>query len=153
MAIYTKLKKQDTFEEYLKSGWDKYNRNSAYFSLFCLTYEDKGKKIRQCHQARRSFDDLLEIAQTEYPNVSDKEVAVFLIDACKKGHLIPSICTTINKWVFRKSYTPFDAIIGHNNLRYIYVNNISYKGEGKYSFEDVFKIAELNPVEEGISVF
>lgn len=148
--IYTKLKKQNTFEEYLKSGWEKYGNGSQYFSLFPLTYEDKEKKIRQCHQARRSFEDLLEIVQTEYPTITEKEVAVFLIDACKRGYLIPSICPTIMKWVFRKSGYSFDTLPGVNFLSYIGEETLDFKGLGKYSMEDIFKIIEKEPLEEGV---
>lgn len=62
---------------------------------FVRTYYDKEYKLKQCHEARRSFKDLLNICKTYIPNATEKELATYLL----KTRCI--YCPDIKRWVFR----------------------------------------------------
>jgi len=83
--------KAKTIEELLRIGFKG--------NYFCETYEDKKLTIEQCLVARRSFSDLLIIAKTYFPSITEKEVAEALVN-----DYTSYFCTDIKKVVFLNLY-------------------------------------------------
>lgn len=71
-----------------------YNGNKR--TLFPITYSDAALTKKQCHKARRSFGDLVEISKTYFPDVTPGEVASLLIEL----DLCCFVCSDIEKLVF-----------------------------------------------------
>jgi len=69
------------------------------FAKFTTTYYDKGcTGIYQSTVARRSFQDLLEIAKTYFPKTTEEQLAYHLFFRIKNIHV--RYCCTINRVVF-----------------------------------------------------
>lgn len=64
---------------------------------FVATYSDEECSYEECHEARRSFYDLLEIARTYFPNTTEKELAEAI---SKLENITCFICCDIEKYVF-----------------------------------------------------
>jgi hypothetical protein len=70
------------------------------------TYKDKNLTKRQCHQAIRSFDDLLRIARTRFPDTSEKE----LMGVLKELNFSVDFCYDVRKFVFTRQYGNADYL-------------------------------------------
>lgn len=82
---------------------------------FCETYNDPEFTSEECHEARRSFKALLEIAQTYYPETTELELAHLLVTAGKDQSFRMSTlyCPDIKKWVFYRypSFSTYEIIL------------------------------------------
>ena len=65
---------------------------------FYATYHDPENVEMQCHRARRSFDDLLEISRTYFPETTEKELVDILFSPDMKMFI--RFCPDIRKAVF-----------------------------------------------------
>jgi hypothetical protein len=65
-------------------------------SYFHKTYSDKELQVVECHGQRRSFEDLLAIANTYFEGTSEEELMQALIDNDVRYYF----CGDINKIVF-----------------------------------------------------
>lgn len=106
------------------------------YGLFPLTYKDEWYKERQCHQARRSLEDIIEIIQTYYPEVTEREIARWIIELVNEKNMRCHFCGNVRKFVFiNDSPVNWDGIsIGESSM----------KGDGKYSIQDIFKLAGMD---------
>lgn len=79
MALYVKFKKPRTVRQFLKKFFgDNETYNGIYYSA--PTFLDKECKISQCRDSRRrSFDDIYELVNTYYSNISKKKLLHTLI--------------------------------------------------------------------------
>lgn len=131
--IYLKTKKKfKDIEDLVEYG---YKIPNAYG--FKPTFKNKECSIFECHQnAYRSFDGLLEICQTYFPETTDKDLAKLIFKLHKKIGLIPSYCGTIKKIVFEK-HIPSKTIDINNNL---YLCEYTKKGDGTHSWNMIVKL-------------
>lgn len=100
---------------------------------FHKTYTDPECTSEQCHFARRSFKDLVEIAQTYFPETTEEQVANALVDKYKCF-----FCGGIKKWVFfnhgepgHHPYVSFYANEDHKDLTGISYTEIVALSKGK----------------------
>lgn len=69
-------------------------KNSIYF---CPTFLNKECTIKECHTARRSFNDLLKICKCYIPETTEADLAKLVTDDTK---FFTRLCGNIDKWVF-----------------------------------------------------
>ena len=104
------------------------------------TFHDVNCQFLQCStNKRRSFEDMVDLCKTYFPNVTDKKVAKSLEELFKEfeneqfGFLF---CPDISKWV----------LVGTSNNDIRYCNNYArshlrtYVKEYKYSLEDILTL-------------
>ena len=130
MKIYFEIdKKPRTVKELLKKGF------STLDGRFKVTYKDSKYKKKQCHSARRSFDDLLNICKTYFPRTKEQRLAKVLFQLNKEIGLGCIFCGTISKLVFHKRGMDLkinQSLPGSLN---------HYRGVGEYSFNMIKKLA------------
>lgn len=133
MKIYFKTRKKiKNLEELIKNGYTNYSKKT-----FRTTYKNSKLTTQECHSARRSFEDLLKISRTYFPETTEKELAKLLFKLNEDINLTCSYCNTINKLVFYKSY--------HYAWQNINIHTTGYedkKGKGKYSFNMIKELAK-----------
>lgn len=141
MAIYVNFEKTETLKEFLKK----------LFSFFSVglgaittdrTYLDKELTVIQCYaNRRRSFDDLLEIVNTYFPEVTPKELIHELIV------FVP------------ENYQDFEPRLGDcsgiERIRITYHRGalkinpfIAEKFKSKYSWRELLNMLDINTYEE-----
>jgi len=139
--LYTIIEKEKTLREFII----KLFTINGYLDRCNVTFLDKEMTKLECKVARRSFEDLLSIVNTVYENISENELAKTLFDLNKnpeettKRRLCIYYCNDITKWVFRfydKKYLDNTLMYDSNQT---FIQN--QKGSGKYSFKDIYKIA------------
>lgn len=139
--IYFKTKKLPKnikdIEELLTRG---FTSKSYESKTFLTTYHDQDCTQKQCHNARRSFDDLFTICKTYFPKTTKKELAKTLFTLSKKINLVASYCYTINKLVFYcKDISTYDTKKGM--LRTLREHEYAKKGCGNYNYNMIKKLA------------
>ena len=120
--------------------WGYRNKLKHDKDYFCTTYDSAACNNMQCHEARRSFEDLLEICRTYLPNTTEVEVADAIYAMHKRYEVRPYFCHGVNKCVYRcypedKYTTYFSNIRDAETLR----NN------SPYSAMDVYNLMTLKP--------
>lgn len=98
---------------------------TTFLNANCTEQEDK--------QRRRSFDDLLVIARTYFPETTEEELAKVLTTT--KG-LRALFCNDIKKIVFVKDY-------GNSSFTINSGYGLEIKGASNYSGEDIYRLAGL----------
>mgnify|MGYP006274754327 CR=1 FL=1 len=129
---------------------------------FCKTFHDEELTQEECHVARRSFKALVEIAQTYFPNTTEKEVAAFLVKAGKDQDFRMSTlyCPDIKKWVFCRypSFVTYEHMLrttqeplslhvaARYRLEYDNTSSVSkrfeYQGTDGYSLQQIMDLAK-----------
>ena len=127
--IYIKNANTNSLKRLLSKGW------AGDYQSFVETYNDKECKDIECGRARRSFEDLLEISRTYFPETTEIELAKTLQELGNKHNLIASFCGDINKlvfwkWVFIKPYK-------NDLLHYVDDSKRDTKGNSPYSANDI----------------
>jgi hypothetical protein len=156
--IYTRIKNTEgeTLYEFFKRCFD------IHDGKFCETFHDPELTQEECHKARRSFKALVEIAQTYYPNTSEKEVAALLVKAGKDQSFRMSTlyCPDIKKWVFNiyPNFETYEHILRSTQeplslhvaplyrLQYDSTSSVSkrfeYQGTDGYSLQQIMDLAK-----------
>jgi hypothetical protein len=141
MAIYVNFEKPETLKEFLSKLFSCY-----YLNVFTTqaTYFDKEKTQIQCRSKKwRSFDDLLEIVNTYFPEVTPKELIHELLVCQPNGrtNYIPSlrICSTIMR--IRIYYHIEDNLNLYNPFG-------SSKLNSKYSWAELLNMLGITTYEE-----
>lgn len=76
MKLYFKQeKKAKNIEELIIYGFSGYNT----YRSFKKTYFDPELKKQQCHEASRSFEDLLSICRAYFPRTTKKTISKIII--------------------------------------------------------------------------
>lgn len=104
------------------------------FVLFKETYFDKECTKRQCHCARRSFYDLLDICKTYFPKTTEEELAHLLVN---EENLCSFYCSDIQKVVF--------CLSSKNPYRFNRCGNkyhIEYVGKDQLCYNDIIEISK-----------
>ena len=125
MEIYFKSKRTfKDIEELLTYGY------SRYAECFKPTYDERNQY--QCHPARRSFGDLLNICRTYFPKTTEKQLAKTIFSLHTSIKLRASYCNTIDKLVFLKDSGSFDVGVpsGYKN----------HRGNGTISYNEFIKL-------------
>lgn len=148
MAIYIKIEKQDTPQEFLKLLYPGHNPGD-YNSLGLPhdTFSDKECLVRQCTKGRmRSFDDLFELMQTYYPELSIIDVLNLLISHVPTGTLnFPKfgVCSTMKRIRFI-----YGSYIENATLRY-YRESFNHPiYESKHSWRELFAMLGIKDGDE-----
>lgn len=106
---------------------------------FKITYYDLELTSQECHSARRSFEDLLSICQTYFPETSEKELAKTLLEINNNIGLYSIYCSDIEKAVFRRNS-------GAKGKDYFITNFLTKerdeKGRGEYSINEILNLME-----------
>ncbi len=98
MASYFKDPVLDKgLEEFLKDGFSV--RDGYSTLLFKETFDEPELINRNCHAARRSFYDLVDICKTYFPSVTEEEVAA-AFNALDNPYIF--FCRDIQKIVFMR---------------------------------------------------
>lgn len=121
--IYLKEPNTNSLKDLISKGFCKIG------GRFVETYHDEDCNIRQCREANRSFEDLLEISQTYFPETTPK----ILIDTLQEIHnteggLVCMFCSDIDKPVFYKYSNTYSL--------FYYVSDGSKKGNSPYCVND-----------------
>lgn len=136
MNIYFKTRKKPQnmtgIKELLRTGFGL----KSNYGTFKETFKDPKCTIPECHPARRSFGDLLDICRTHFPNTTEQELAKVMFELHDEIGLGGSVCGTINKPVFfvRGKGLAFDT--------YFQGPSRTYKGKSKYSFKMIEDFAK-----------
>lgn len=127
--IYIKNPITTSLEDLLCGGWPGHNQN------FVETYKDEECTDTQCGRARRSFEDLLEISRTYFPETTEIELAKTLQELGNKYNLIATFCGDINKIVFWR----WDTVKSYKNdlFHFIEDSKRNTKGNSPYSANDI----------------
>lgn len=141
MAIYLKLPDNlhlNNIDELLIYGY-----NNGFVYRFVETYADIECKQRECHSARRSFEDLLEICQTYFPETTERDLAKSLYKlshtenalSLKPGcHIRIMYCSTIEKMVFTTDDKTWEYYCDERGDSHTLRNR---NGKGKYCYNDI----------------
>lgn len=136
--IYVKPENvRENLEEFLKHN---FSTNTEYFDKgkFSMTYKDSECTIRECHSARRSFEDLLEISQTYFPETTEAELAKILLNLKSSDFNMRCLyCINIHKWVFVCDSE------GEKHISQLYGKPLDDKDQGKYSIQDIYNLAGI----------
>lgn len=92
--LYCDVEQQESLYEFLKIFF-KFERYHCH-----PTYYDKDFRFEQCRPARRSFEDLLALSKTYYPNTTEKELIEILHKLNEDDQVVASFCGDIEKLVF-----------------------------------------------------
>jgi hypothetical protein len=111
-----------TLKELLTIGFSKSH-------AFVETYFDEEFTLEQCHSARRSFGDLLLIAQTYFPDTTPEKLAYELMS------YMCFYCPTIKKLVFLN-----EPKIGFN-ARCSTIYKETYKDSDNLCYNDILNLA------------
>ncbi len=116
---------------------------TGYSGRFVYTYEDPEFEYQQCHEARRSLDDMILIANTYFDNISDKDVLQSLLDS-KECYLV-FFCTDICKPVFiRLTESEAFQFASRYDSDYSSVNNIRfYKGNLEFFSKSDYSLGQI----------
>lgn len=137
-------KKFKSVKELITYGYTGPVYGNGYKDTYCFvtTYRDIAGTIRQCHAARRSFDDLLAIAKTYFPSTTKRKMAKVLSQLHREISLVPMYCWTIHNPVFLMledyNLKPFSHYIDAQDMyteRYTRVQSPEYTG-----FNDILKL-------------
>lgn len=79
------------------SLWDFLNSLRVYDIYFSETFIDEECSIKECHYARRSFNDILKICKCYFPETTEQDIAKLITD---ENLFFTRLCGDINKWVF-----------------------------------------------------
>lgn len=104
-------------------------------SKFSRTYKTPDFSESDCHSARRSFDDLLEISRTYFPETLEKDLALCLEELRKKEKLVCIFCSDINRVVFLTGYSTTTSF-----KQYISLREINRKGTSNYCLQDILNL-------------
>jgi hypothetical protein len=78
---------------------------------FRETFSDPELSVRQCHKARRSFEDLYAMCLTYFPETTELDLGAAMREFIDTGVLTCLYCTHINRWVWLNSgHRLFDPI-------------------------------------------
>ncbi len=147
MAIYLKnIKKPKSVRQLLGFLFSSYNGTTTVRNV--ITYSDPECKEVQCLANKyRSFDDILEICKTYFPNVGVKRVAKDLFNLRIKVkenegnvYLNPSlvVCNDINKgtiFFYTSAFNPYANYHTDGPLG----GNISQRRSGQYSWLELLQ--------------
>ncbi len=113
-----------------------------HYKMSKKTYTDSELTIVENKVARRSFEDLLNIINTNYnENSTKEELAKSLYSLWEKGSVKGLYCPDIHKIVFYG----FKLDIGYYYKLvgglYIKEYGVNYKGKGEYSLKEILDLA------------
>lgn len=143
MQIYLKISKDaaiNNIYDLILYGYYGNNGESIYSYKFHRTYKDKECTIEECHPARRSFEDLLKICKTYFPNTTEVELALTLEKLRIDKKISCLYCNTINKLVFISHKSSAELSF----TCYVHKSEINTKGNGKYCLKDILNLIENN---------
>lgn len=131
---------------YIKDAKRKKNEkfNDFFKRVFLLkfynlsTFHNKECTEKQCRSGcYRSFEDIVKIAQTYYPNITDKKVAKSLLEFINDKSFL--FCPGQQKWMLTNSKTNCDTplLYNYNNCK-TFTNRVTNKG--KYSFDMIIEL-------------
>lgn len=134
MEIYFKITNEEL--EKIKDIKDLilYHKSLSPIGYFNTTYFDKECTKQQCHSARRSFYDLLDICKTYFPKTTEEELAHFLVN---EQNISCFYCRDIQKVVF---YFAMKSLVNFNRCGDKY--NVNYKGKDQICYVDIVKMGE-----------
>lgn len=139
MSIYIQnFRNEENIYDFLNNNFSVPFHNTQH--KFVMTYKDEYCSIMDCHEARRSFEDLLEICQTYYPETTEEELAKTLFELHKKDNLQCLFCPDILKIVFIKWYPEhrtFYRIVSGSHMGATALT----KGNSRYSIGDIYELA------------
>lgn len=140
MKIYLKEPELTSLSSLIFNGFSElvpYHR----FYKFVTTYNDEECTKLECNPARRSFEDLLKIGRTYFPETTEGELISVLYELHKRFGIGAFWCPDIRKYVFYNRQAKSD-------IKFIVMNNGIYdkseKGNGEYSYNDLIKLIEEN---------
>lgn len=136
MIYFQGAHKAKNIEELIRLGF----KESGSLCSFSETYSDDEFTVLECKKAFRSFNALLEICQTYFPNTTAKELAKLLFDT--KDLAFAMFCSTIHEVVFTK-FEIDDDDEDSDNMFYRLEQNANYdtKGISGISFKDIYKLS------------
>ena len=107
-------------------------------SGFPQTFTNKKYEGNQCRAgANRSFGDLFRLSRTYFPKTTQEELAKLIFELGREIKLYAQFCHTVNKVVFRKSYTYQNISLEQ------YIDGYKDRvGADKYSFNMIKKLAK-----------
>lgn len=149
IILYTQLPKQDTIKEYIESLFSyiggTYNKN---YKGCVSTFKNKSCTELENGPGRRSFEDILSMVWSKYPEASEKEVAKAVYESFEDDKLVSLYCKDISKNVFLNSST-FKDDLKHKLCWNTFLPNedISHKGKGEYSIKDILDLAGIEEYE------
>jgi hypothetical protein len=100
---------------------------------YIRTYKDKECLITQCGPGcYRSFEDIVKIAQTYYPNITDKKVAKSILEFEKSHSFL--FCPLKQKWMLTNYKTNCDIpfLFNYDGCK-DFTNRVT--NHGRYSFD------------------
>lgn len=114
---------------------------------FVKTYNDIDCCSVQCDSARRSIEDMLEIAQTYFPKTTLKVLIRTLVKLNSTIGLYPRWCCTITKLVFQLEFCLEKKDLPKNNLEHYFLQKSTMcekdkRGKGLYSYNDFIKLTK-----------
>lgn len=131
-------------KDLLKRGFSCRRGEGEWYS-FVKTYSNPQLTREECHEARRSFDDLLEISRTYFPDTTEEELAKTLYELHGEINLYFFFCSDIHKQVFctcpkeAMSYGKFSCSEWPNS-------SFENSGRSKYSAKRIMELAGLDPM-------
>lgn len=133
MKIYLRNPDTSSLENLIKEGF------SQHSYQFVETYFDEECLNVQCRTARRSFEDLWEIAKTYFPETTEVILAKTLQNLFNKSFLLLSYCSDIRKAVF----WPYPELKNKAGslLHYVAEECKDTKGQSSYSARDIEALA------------
>lgn len=147
MAIYCNIEDKSSLYNFLLEGY--------YLSQFVETYYDEELTLQQCDLAYRSFEDLLELSQTYFPETTERILAQTLLELHSNKKIRVSYCTTIDKIVFfggwnfgnifdeiPNTFQLYDYETYEEYLEAIEYTN-DYKGQGQYSLTELCELMKI----------
>jgi hypothetical protein len=134
MAIYLKVPKNTVFEDIKALIIFGYTYNGTHF---VATYKESECITLECKPANRSFEDLLEICQTYFPNSTDVDLANTLYELNQTPlNLTYVYCADIHKSVYYLESSPFPF----SDETFL----TELRGNSPYSLQDVLNLVTVN---------
>lgn len=138
--IYIEHNNVNTLEEFIL---DIFNYYSMYDLYKCAkTYNDPEFKDVECQPARRSFEDILDIVNTNFKETTEEELAKCLYELNLKNIIFSIYCNDIHKIVFYR----YKSRVGESNYKLVGGNSIcsiglDNSGQGKYTLRQILDFA------------
>jgi hypothetical protein len=149
IILYTQLPKQNTILEYIESlfSCDYHGPYSKHYRACISTFKDKSCTQLDNKPARRSFEDILSLVWSKYPRATEEDVAKAICESFENGNIKSLYCNDISKNVFLITTDDFEGKykLAWNGL--LPNNDITYKGNGKYSIKEILDLAGITDYE------
>jgi hypothetical protein len=157
MKLYVKINKvkNEHIVTFLKRCYSE--GFTGYGHKFTTTYSNPECTEIQCVPCRRSFDDLLHVVKTYYPNVSNKHIAKQIEKLTKHNSVNNSVrlnllfCPHADRWIMYENSNCNIDWKGNGNL-YMSSYGSSYserysRGSGERSYMEILNLMGYTEIE------